>query len=130
MSDKNKFWLLIDLKLLVYSNCIFIINCSLFSVVFLQTSLLPISGFHTATLFYKCGVVLRLFRSLIDGSEDELIHCFKENQPCSAGLQRIKVKANTIDEEDPFVSLSDSDVKQEAINELDSDDENDEIIDI
>ena len=22
----------------------------------------------------------------IDGSEDELIHCFKENQPCSAGL--------------------------------------------
>ena len=21
----------------------------------------------------------------IDGSEDELIHCFKENQPCSAG---------------------------------------------
>ena len=32
--------------------------------------------------------------------------------------------------EDPFVSLSDSDVEQEAINELDSDDENDEIIDI
>ena len=22
---------------------------------------------------------------VIDGSEDELIHCFKENQPCSAG---------------------------------------------
>ena len=39
--------------------------------------------------------------------------------------------ANTIDderEEDPFVSLSDSDVEQEAINELDSGDENDEII--
>ena len=58
--------------------------------------------------------------------------CFKENQPCSAGLQRLKVMANTIDDgrEDPFVSLSDSDVEQEAINELDSDDENDEIIDI
>ena len=68
----------------------------------------------------------------IDGSEDELIHCFKENQPCSAGLQRLKVMANTIDDEreDTFVSLSDSDVEQEAINELDSDDENDEIIDI
>ena len=68
----------------------------------------------------------------IDGSEDELIHCFKENQPCSAGLQRLKVMANTIDDEreDPFVSLSDSDTEQEAINELDSDDENDEIIDI
>ena len=68
----------------------------------------------------------------IDGSEDELIHYFKENRPCSAGLQRLKVMANTIDDEgeDPFVSLSDSDVEQEAINELDSDDENDEIIDI
>ena len=69
----------------------------------------------------------------IDGSEDELIHCFKENQPCSAGLQRLKVMANTIDDEreDPFVSLSDSDVEQEAIkNGLDSDDQNDEIIDI
>ena len=46
----------------------------------------------------------------IDGSEDELIHCFKENQSCSAGLQRLKVMANTIDDEreDPFVSLSDS----------------------
>ena len=69
---------------------------------------------------------------VIDGSEAELIHCFKENQPCSAGLQRLKVMANTIDDEreDPFVKLSDSDVEQEAINELDSDDENDEIIDI
>ena len=40
--------------------------------------------------------------------------------------------ANTIDDEreDPFVSLSDSDVEQEAINKLDSDDENDKIIDI
>ena len=68
----------------------------------------------------------------IDGSEDESIHCFKENQPCSAGLQRFKVMANTIDDEreDPFMSLSDSDVEQESINELDSDDENDEIIDI
>ena len=68
----------------------------------------------------------------IDSSEDELIHCFKENQPCSAGLQRSKVMANSIDDEreDPFVSLSDSDVEQEAINKIDSDDENDEIIDI
>ena len=39
--------------------------------------------------------------------------------------------ANTIDDDgkDPFVSLGHSDVEQEAINELDSDDENDEIID-
>ena len=40
--------------------------------------------------------------------------------------------ANAIDDEreDPFMSLSDSVVEQETINELDSDDENDEIIDI
>ena len=40
--------------------------------------------------------------------------------------------ANTIDDEreDHFVSLSDSDVEQEAIKGLNSDDENDEIIDI
>ena len=40
--------------------------------------------------------------------------------------------ANTIDDEteDPFVSLSDLDVEQEAINDSDSDDENDESIDI
>ena len=81
-----------------------------------------------STLFYKCGDTFEVYT---DGSEDELIHCFKENQPCSAGLQRLKVMANTIDDEreDPFVSLSDSDAEQEVINELDSDDENDEIID-
>ena len=72
------------------------------------------------------------FEVYFDGSNDELIHCFKENQPCSAGLQRLKVMANTIDDEreDHFTSLSDSDVEQEATNELDSDDENDEIKDI
>ena len=47
-------------------------------------------------------------------------------------ILRLKVMGNTIDDEreDPFVSLSDSDVEQEAINELDSEDENDEIIDV
>ena len=47
-------------------------------------------------------------------------------------LALISCFLSTIDDEreDPFVSLSDSDVEQEAINELDSDNENDEIIDI
>ena len=31
----------------------------------------------------------------VDGSEDRLIHCFKEDQSCSAGLHRL---ANTIDD--------------------------------
>ena len=69
--------------------------------------------------------LLLLLQSQILRFSCELIHCFKENQPCSAGLQRLKVMENTIDDEreDPFVSLSDSHVEQEAINESDSDDE-------
>ena len=105
MSDENKFWLLIDLKLQLH--------------------------FHhkVQSSFKSCACTLNI---AINGSEDELIHCFKENQPCSADLQRLKVMVNTIDDEreDPFVSLSDTDAEQEAINELDSDDEKDEIIDI
>ena len=40
--------------------------------------------------------------------------------------------ANTIgdEREDPFISLNDSEADMEAINELDSDDETDEVIDI
>ena len=49
------------------------------------------------------------------------------NQPFSAGLQYLKVMANTIDDEreDLFVSRSDSDVGSHK-----RDDENDESIDI
>ena len=80
---------------------------------------------------FRTDVIKSSFKSCalniaIHGSEDELI------QPYSAGLQHLKVMANTIDDEreDPFVSLSDLDVEQEAIHALDSYDENDEIIDI
>ena len=63
-------------------------------------------------------------------SEDQLIHCFKEDQPCFAGLHRLKVMANTTDDEreDPFISINDSKTDMEAINKLDSDDETDEVI--
>ena len=42
----------------------------------------------------------------------------------------MEVMANTIDveKEDPFMSPNDSDVEQETINEMDSDDETDEVI--
>ena len=32
----------------------------------------------------------------VDGSDDGHIHCFKENQPCRAGLQRLKVVQQAI----------------------------------
>ena len=65
------------------------------------------------------------------GSEDQLIHCFKEDQPCCAGLHRL-VMANIIEDEreDPLISINDSEADMKAINELDSDNETDEVIDI
>ena len=60
------------------------------------------------------------------------MHCFKEDQPCSAGLHRLKVMANIIEDEkeDTFISINDSEADMEAINELDSDDETYDVIDI
>ena len=36
--------------------------------------------------FKSCALTIA-----VDGSEDGHIHCFKENQPCRAGLERLKV---------------------------------------
>ena len=41
-------------------------------------------------------MITNLFKSYaltvaVDGSENGHIHCFKENQPCDAGLERLKV---------------------------------------
>ena len=41
-------------------------------------------------------VIISSFKSCaltgaVDGSEDRHIHCFKENQPCRAGLEWLKV---------------------------------------
>ena len=36
--------------------------------------------------FMSCGLTVA-----VDGSEDGHIHCFKEKQPCRAGLERLKV---------------------------------------
>ena len=47
-------------------------------------------------------------------------------------LTSLKVMGNTIgdEREDSFISINDSEADMEAINELDSDDETDEVIDI
>ena len=58
--------------------------------------------------FKRCGL-----NTSVDGSEDHLIHCFKDNQTCSTGAERLKVMASTIedDRKDPFSLHEDSDVE-------------------
>ena len=71
----------------------------------------------------------------IDGSEDHLIHYFKDDQTCSSGAERLKVMTSTIeddsedDREDPFSLLENSDVEEAALV-VDSDDETDDLLDI
>ena len=33
-----------------------------------------------------------------DGSEDEIIHCFKPKEPCHAGRQQLKLQLPVLDE--------------------------------
>ena len=77
-----------------------------------------------ASSFRSCGVCLA-----DDGSEDETIHCFKEGQPCHSGMQRLKLMASSIDENqiNPFDNFTESDVQDCApdIARIDSDEEND-----
>ena len=72
----------------------------------------------------------------VDGSEDDVIHCFKESQPCEAGREMLKsqieVSRDLEDEANPFlqINVTDSDEEQ-AGNEifiLDNDESDDELI--
>ena len=79
--------------------------------------------------FRSCGVCIA-----VDGSEDELIHCFKERQPWKDRAERLRVLASTIDDnqENPFENVKDSDVDDAApvLAVLESDGEDDELIDV
>ena len=58
--------------------------------------------------FKSCGLTVA-----VDGSEDAHIHCFKEKQPCQAGLERLKTVYQAISkspDNDPFDGITDSDV--------------------
>ena len=70
----------------------------------------------------------------VDGSEDELIHCFKEGQPCHDGTGWLRVLASTVDEnqESPFGNVMEYDVDEAAqvLAFLESDEEHDELIDL
>ena len=77
--------------------------------------------------FKSCGLNIS-----VDGSGDHLIHCFKDDQTCSMGAERLQViMASTIedDRENPLSLLEDSDVEEAALV-VDSDDETDDLSDI
>ena len=72
----------------------------------------------------------------IDGSEDDAIHCFKEEQPCSTGLAVLKSQLDILDEPktNPFDTeeYASSDVEEACpiIQQLVSDHEGDSDIEI
>ena len=69
----------------------------------------------------------------VDGSDDGHIHCFKENQPCRAGLQRLKVVQQAMSnsrDKDPFDGITESDVEDAAPDSLIIDVSDTEVIDI
>ena len=83
-------------------------------------------------------MIINLFKSCaltvaVDGSEDGHIHYFKENQPCHAGLKRLKVvqpaMSNSRDK-DPFDGITESDVEDAAPDRLIIDTSDTEVIDI
>lgn len=62
--------------------------------------------------FKNCGLTVA-----VDGSEDGHIHCFKEKQPCHAGLERLKVVQQAMSnsrDKDPFDGITESDVEDAA----------------
>ena len=66
--------------------------------------------------FKSCALTIAM-----DGSEDGHIHCFKENQPYRAGLERLKVVLQAMSnsrDKDPFDGITESDVEDAAPDSL------------
>ena len=71
-------------------------------------------------------MIINLFKTCpltvaVDGSEDGHIHCFKENQPCRAGLPWPKVVQQAMSnsrDKDPFDGIRESDVEDAAPDRL------------
>ena len=72
----------------------------------------------------------------MDGSEDHLIHCFKEDQPCANGLDMLKEQQNLLLNAEylnsnPFeIAKSDTEEANKNNNFKDSSDSEDDLIDI
>ena len=73
------------------------------------------------TSFKSCALNLNT-----DGSEDDLIHCFKEKEPCKAGREILKSQLSILTEKDidPF-EIGDSDVATAAPEFLTLDEDKD-----
>ena len=66
--------------------------------------------------FKSCALTIA-----VDRSEDGNIHCFKENQPCRAGLERLKVAQQAMSnscDKDSFDGITESDVEDAAPDSL------------
>lgn len=83
-------------------------------------------------------MITNLFKSYaltvaVDGSENGHIHCFKGNQPCDAGLERLKVVQQAMSnsrKKNPLDGITESDVEDAAPDSLIIDVSDIEVIDI
>ena len=80
--------------------------------------------------FKSCGLNLKM-----DGSEDHLIHCFKEGQPCANGLDMLKEQQNLLSNveylnSNPF-EITENDTEEVNMNNnlIDPSDSEDDLID-
>ena len=73
------------------------------------------------TSFKSCALNLNT-----DGSEDDLIHCFKEKEPCKTGREILKSQLSILTEKDidPF-EIGDNDVATAALEFLTLDEDKD-----
>ena len=81
--------------------------------------------------FKSCGLNLKT-----DGSEEHLIHCFKEGQPCANGLDMLKEQQNLLSNPEylnsnPFeITESDTEETNTNNNLIVPSDSEDDLIDI
>ena len=87
--------------------------------------------YSSNNLFYKKK---EFSKGVIDknGSEDNLIHCFKDGQPCSAGTSLLKDQINDdVVNANPFeVTDSNVDEANSPTNLIDASDDKDDFVDI
>ena len=81
--------------------------------------------------FKSCGLNLKT-----DGSEEHLIHCFKEGQPCANGLDMLKEQQNLLSNAEYLnsnlfeITESETEGTNKNNNFIDPSDSEDDLIDI
>ena len=73
-------------------------------------------------LFKCCGLNLQ-----IDGTAEDVIHCFKEGEPCASRKDKLKSQLSVLSEEvdlkNPFIKSSDEEDAAQDFNKIDEDDD-------